>query len=192
MPARHQQQPALACERDDARGCVGRAGSFVTRSVDELDARSSARCRAPRRSAAAGARDLVGAARAGARRSRGRPRGTPGSLDLVERHEAGGAGERVAAERAAEPADVRRVHQLGTARDARQRQAAAERLAPDDRGRARRPASGRRRARCPSGPCRSAPRRRCRRCRARGRSRIRPSTKPGVAGRKPPSPCTGS
>ena len=51
---------------------------------------------------------------------------------LVERRERGGARQRVAAERAAEAAGVRRVHDVGAAGDAGDGQAAAQRLAPHD------------------------------------------------------------
>ena len=55
-----------------------------------------------------------------------------GGRDLVEHGARGGARDRVAAERAAEPAGSRRVHQLRAARDAGERQPAAERLAGDE------------------------------------------------------------
>ena len=124
-------------------------------------------------------------------RERARKRGI---LDLVERDEPGGARQRVAAERAAEAADVRRVHELGAAGDAGQRQAAAERLAPHDQVGldARHLVDGQHRRRC--APCRSAPRRRCRRCRARGRSRSAPRrSRAWPAGSRPrPAPARRS
>ena len=52
------------------------------------------------------------------------------ALDLVEDGERGGGRDRVPAVRAAEPAHVHGVHELGAAGDGADRQAAAERLAP--------------------------------------------------------------
>ena len=90
------------------------------------------------------------------------------------------------------PPDVRRVHQLGAAGDAGERQAAAERLAPDDQ--------------VGLDAVEVVDRERLAGAAHAGLHLVvdvddavlaadrldRPSRKPGVAGRKPPSPCTGS
>ena len=79
------------------------------------------------------------------------------------------AGDRVAAERAAEPAGLRRVHHLGAAGDARPAAARRRATCPRRAGPARRrSARSPRPGRC--GRRRTAPRRRRRGCRARGRA----------------------
>ena len=60
------------------------------------------------------------------------PARNSGSVDDVEDRERGGARERVPAERASEPSGRDGVHDLGAARDACEREAAADRL-PEDR-----------------------------------------------------------
>ena len=55
-----------------------------------------------------------------------------GRSELLEHGERGRAGDGIAAERAAQPAHVDRVHQLGATRHAREREPAAERLPRDE------------------------------------------------------------
>ena len=109
------------------------------------------------------------------------PLGEAGRGQLVEYRERGRAGDGIAAERAAEPTDVDRVHQLRAAGHRGERKAAAERLPARRAGQARRRA-----ARSPtSSRCarsRPAPRRRRRRSRARRRCGAAPARTPAASG----------
>ncbi len=129
MPAPISMSPRSRASCDDAPG-LGSRGFLGGAVRDELDADHRAQ-------PADVADHLVALLH---RRQRGRDaladllaaREERRILHLLERDEAGGARERVAAERAAQTADVRCIHEVGATRDAGQRQPAAERLAPHD------------------------------------------------------------
>ena len=121
-----------------------------------------------------------------------RARSTRPSASIVSIDgERGGAGERVAAVRAAEPADVRRVHHLGAAGHRGQRQPAGDALGGDDQvGHDALVVAREHGRRC--GRSRSAPRRRRRRRRWRVHHSASAGRKPGAGTTKPPSPWIGS
>ncbi len=182
--AGEEQQAALERRIDDRLRPVGRPlGRARTRSSG----------RDPRTSPIAGCPAAMSSSRVrSCSPSRAASGEELGIAHRLENRDRGGARERVAAERPAEPAGRDGVHQLGAPRDGRERQAAADRLARDEQvgldalvvldrphlpGATRRP---------------TAPRRRRRGSRARGTAPRAARESPAASGTKPPSPCTGS
>ena len=146
LPYSPQERSSRPCSRRRGR----RPPSRPRPKAPRARARASSRARAPRRSPRA--REAISSSRVRSRRPI-----VLGALaearlgELVEHGARGGARDRVAAERAAEAAGVRRVHQLRAPGDGRR--AAGRRRASCRRraGRARRPsARSPRRARSPA------------------------------------------